>query len=53
MIEEVITERIKVRSEILNTRFEIIDKRILENSKTSLKVHFYDFFATNQGQSEE
>ena len=53
MIEESITERTKVSSEILNTRFEIIDNRILENSKTSLKVHFYDFFAMNQGQSEE
>ena len=53
MIKESITERTKVRSEILNTRFEIIDNRFLENSKTSLKVHFYDFFAMNQGQSEE
>ena len=47
MIEEGITERTKVRSAILNTRFEIIYNRILENSKTSLKVHFYDFFAIN------
>ena len=53
MSEESITERIKLSGEILNTKFEIIDNRTLENSKTSLKDFFYDFFAMNQGQSEE
>ena len=48
MSEESITERIKLSGEILNTKFEIIDNRTLENSKTSLK-DFYDFFAMNQG----
>ena len=53
MSEESITERIKLSGEILNTKFEIIDNRTVENSKTSLKDYFYDFFAMNQGQSEE
>jgi len=53
MSEESITERIKEISEILSTKFGIIDNRTLENSKTSLKDFFYDFFAMDQGQSEE
>ena len=43
MSEESITERIKVNSEILNTKFEIIDNRTLENSKRSVGDCFYDF----------
>ena len=35
------------------TKFEIIDNSTFDNSKTSLKDFFYDFFAMNQGQSEE
>ena len=53
MSEESISERIKLSGEILNTKFEIIDNRTLENSKRSVGVCFYDFFAMNQGQSEE
>ena len=53
MSKESITERIKLTVEILNTKFEIIDNLTLENSKTSLKDFFYDFFAMDQGQSEE
>ena len=53
MSEESITERIKDISEILSTKFEIIENRILDNSKTTLKVYFYYFFAMNQFQSEE
>tara|TARA_B100000886_G_scaffold329496_1_gene278907 strand:+ start:434 stop:595 length:162 start_codon:yes stop_codon:yes gene_type:complete len=53
MSEESITERIKVSSEILSTKFEIIDNLTLDNSKTSVKDCFDDFFAMNQGQSEE
>ena len=53
MSEESITERIKLIGEILNTKFEIIDNSTFENSKTSLKDFFYDFFAMNKVQSEE
>ena len=53
MSEESITERIKEISEILSTKFEIIDNRTLENSKRSVGDCFYDFFAMNQRQLEE
>ena len=53
MSEESIIERIKVNSEILNAKFEIIDNRNLENSKRSVGDCFYDFFAMNQRQLEE
>ncbi|MDC3093849.1 hypothetical protein OA387_02195 [Prochlorococcus sp. AH-716-M10] len=53
MREESITERIKARSEILSTKFEIIDNPTLDNSKRGIKNCFYDFFARTQIISEE
>ena len=53
MSEESISERKKVSGGILNTKFEIIDNRTLDNSKTSAKDCFYNFFAVTQVISEE
>tara|TARA_B100000886_G_scaffold156073_1_gene106263 strand:+ start:534 stop:695 length:162 start_codon:yes stop_codon:yes gene_type:complete len=43
MSEESITERKKLSGEILNTKFEIIDNPILDNSKRNVGDCFYDF----------
>ena len=53
MSEESITELIKVSNKTLSNKFEIIENLTLDNSKTSVKDCFDDFFAKNQGQSEE